>query len=55
MEESSGRATSFATAHRPVNGSDPVEENRETMLDWKDLENISTGFNRSRSSLMADA
>ena len=40
MNESSGRASSFSTVQRPVNGSDPVEEKRETMLGWNDLENI---------------
>jgi len=40
MKESSGRASSFSTDHRPVNGSDPVDEKRETMLGWKDLENM---------------
>ena len=40
MKESSGSASSFSTVQRPVNGSDPVEEKRETMLGWKDLENM---------------
>ena len=40
MNESSGRASSFSDVHKPVNGSDPVEEKRETMLGWNDLENM---------------
>lgn len=40
MKESSGRASSLSTDQRPVNGSDPVEEKRETMLGWNDLENM---------------
>jgi len=40
MKESSGRASSFSTDQRPANGSDPVEEKRERMLGWKDLENM---------------
>ena len=40
MKESSGRVSSFWIVHRPVNGSDPVDEKRETMLGWNDLENM---------------
>jgi len=40
MKESSGRASSFSIDQRPANGSDPVEEKRETMLGWNDLENM---------------
>lgn len=40
MKESSGRVSSVLTDQRPVNGSDPVEEKRETILGWNDLENM---------------
>lgn len=40
MKESSGRASSFWTDQRPVSGSEPVDEKRETMLGWNDLENM---------------